>query len=257
MPEKAEPVTACVLIIGNEILSGRTRDSNFPYLARALNELGIQVQECRVIADVEAAIASAVNACRTRYDYVFTTGGIGPTHDDITVDSIAAAFGVKASHHPEAVKLLQAHYANSNVELNEARLRMARIPAGATLIDNPVSKAPGFRLDNVFVLAGVPAIARAMFDSITHELSGGAPLKSKTIATYLAEGTISKPLRALQAKFPDVQLGSYPFYRTSRFGTSIVARSIDVDRLGQAAAELRVLITALGGEPIEDTNDPG
>ena len=256
MSQETKTPTACILIIGNEILSGRTRDENLPNLSKALGKMGIEVRECRVIPDSTSAIVSAVNACRASYDYVFTTGGIGPTHDDITAESVAAAFGVTLNYHPKAVRVLQNHYAKTQVELNEARMRMARIPDGATLIENPVSKAPGFRLGNVFVLAGVPEIAQAQFESIKHDLTGGAPLRSKTISVELEEGTIAQPLGELQSKFPDVNIGSYPFYRTGRFGTSIVCRTTDIDRLRAATGELRALITKLNRTPIEDTNDP-
>ena len=251
-------VSAAIVIIGNEILSGRTADRNMPFLASRLNELGIQVREARVVPDLEAEIVRAVNECRARHDYVFTTGGIGPTHDDITGDAIAKAFGVGIDYHPQAMAILRAHYAGSGAELNEARMRMARIPFGAELVENPVSKAPGYHLGNVFVLAGVPAIMQAMFESLKHELVGGQPVRSLSIAVYLAEGAIAKGLGELAARYPDVDLGSYPFYRQGRFGTSIVGRSTDEGRLQAAAAELRQLMRGLGGEPLEEsTNSPG
>lgn len=256
MSDPAEIVSAAIIIIGNEILSGRTPDKNLPYLAERLNELGIQVREARIIADVAEEIGDAVNECRAKYDYVFTTGGIGPTHDDITADSMAAAFGVGIDYHPEAKALLERHYATTGGDLNEARMRMARIPDGGILVDNPVSKAPGFQLENVFVLAGVPAIAREMFESLKHRLVGGAPVQSIAIAAHLSEGAIAAPLGDLQQRYADVDLGSYPFYRNGRYGTSIVCRSPNVARLEAAAEELRGIMRGLGGEPIEDVVDP-
>ena len=179
-------MTACMLVIGNEVLSGRTPDRNLNHLARRLSDLGIELREARVLPDDEAMIVEAVNEARARYRYVFTTGGIGPTHDDITADSIAKAFGVGISHHPDAVAVLKANY--SPEMLNEARLRMARIPVGASLVKNPVSHAPGFRIENVYVFAGVPAIMQAMFEEIAHELEGGPPAASVTVSCFLGEG---------------------------------------------------------------------
>ena len=252
----SKTVTAALIIIGNEILSGRTRDENLQFLAENLNEAGVQLAECRVVRDIEAEIVAAVNECRTRFDYVFTTGGIGPTHDDITADSIAAAFDVAIDHHPEAVALLEAHYARTELELNQARMRMARIPDGGSLIDNPISTAPGFRIENVFVLAGVPVIMRAMFESLRHQLDGGAPVRSIAIAVHLAEGVMAPGLAELQGRYPEVDMGSYPFYREGRYGTSIVCRSTDEARLAGAADELRQMMRALGGTPLEEANDP-
>jgi molybdenum cofactor synthesis domain-containing protein len=246
---KPRTVTACVLVIGNEILSGRTRDANLHYIAGRLTELGVRLREARFIPDIEAAIVAAVNEARVKYDYVFTSGGIGPTHDDITADSIAKAFGTGIDVDPEARRRLEAHYEPGM--LNEARLRMARIPFGASLIDNPVSKAPGFRIGNVFVMAGVPAILQAMFESIRHQVAGGAPLLARTISARLAEGAIAAPLRQLQERHADVDIGSYPFYRGGTFGTSIVLRSTDRDRLALVADELKALMRGLGAEPIE------
>jgi molybdenum cofactor synthesis domain-containing protein len=242
-------VTACVLIIGNEILSGRTQDVNLNWLAVQLTELGVRLREARVVADIESEIVAAVNECRARYDYVFTTGGIGPTHDDITSASVAKAFGVPWVRHPEAVKILEAQYEPG--QLNEARLRMATTPRGATLVRNPVSGAPGFRIGNVYVLAGVPSIMRAMFDGIRGELKGGAPVQSVTVSTYLGEGTIARPLEEIQEAFADLDLGSYPFFRGGRFGTSLVIRGTDRARIEAAATRLRAAIRALGDEPVD------
>lgn len=256
MSTSADVVTACLIIIGDEILSGRTKDKNLPYLAEKLNEVGVRLAECRVVPDVEAEIVDAVNACRAKFDYVFTTGGIGPTHDDITADCIAKAFGVGIDHHPEAMALLQAHYDKTGMEFNESRKRMARLPDGAEMIENPVSMAPGIHIGNVFVLAGVPAIMQAMFESLKHKLVGGSPVRSVAIAVYLGEGVMAPGLGTLQEKYPDVAMGSYPFYRDGRFGTSIVSRSPDETRLAAAADEIRALMRDLGGEPIDDENSP-
>ena len=243
--------TACILIIGNEILSGRTKDVNLGYLAERLTALGIDVAEARVIADDVDIIADTVNTCRAAHDYVFTTGGIGPTHDDITGDSVAKAFGVKNVLNPKAVALLKSAYKDERA-LNEARLRMAHAPEGAILIDNPVSKAPGFQVENVFVMAGVPRIMQAMFEGIVDRLVGGPPMLSRTLSVYLAEGDMAGPLSELQSCFDDVEMGSYPFYRARKFGCSIVLRSRDQTRLDAAAAELDTIMRSLGGDPMED-----
>ena len=243
-------MTACVLVIGNEVLSGRTPDRNLNHVARRLAELGIELREARVLPDDEAMIAEAVNDVRGRYRYVFTTGGIGPTHDDITADSIAKAFGVGISHHPDAVAVLRANYPPEM--LNEARLRMARIPDGASLVKNPVSHAPGFRIENVYVFAGVPAIMQAMFEEIAHELEGGPPAASVTVSCFLGEGTVAERLREIQERWRSaVEIGSYPFYREKRYGTSIVFRSRDPGALDAAAASFRAIVRELGEEPVE------
>jgi len=242
-------VTAGMIVIGNEILSGRTKDKNLGYIAERLTALGIQLREARFVADDMEAIADAVNAARAKYDYVFITGGIGPTHDDITADALAHAFGVGIDHNPEAVAILEAHYEPGM--LNEARLRMARTPDGAVLVDNPVSRAPGFRVENVYVFAGIPAIMQAMFEGITHELTGSNPLHSRTVSAYLAEGVVAQRLGALQAQYPDVEIGSYPFYQINRFGISIVLRCTDKARLDQAAEAYKQIVRELGEEPIE------
>ena len=243
-------MTACVLVIGNEVLSGRTPDRNLNHVARRLAELGIDLREARVLPDDEAMIVEAVNDARRRYRYVFTTGGIGPTHDDITADSIAKAFGVGISHHPDAVAVLRANYPPEM--LNEARLRMARIPDGAALVKNPVSHAPGFRIENVYVFAGVPAIMQAMFEEIAHELEGGPPAASVTVSCFLGEGTVAEGLREIQEEWrAAVEIGSYPFYRKKRYGTSIVFRSRDPDALDAAASSFRAIVRDLGEEPVE------
>jgi molybdenum cofactor synthesis domain-containing protein len=246
-----KPVTACLLIIGNEILSGRTQDANLSYIAKGLNEVGVRLMEARVIPDVAETIVATVNEIRSQFDYVFTTGGIGPTHDDITSECVARAFGVPLILHPEAKALLEAGYKPG--ELNEARLRMAHVPEGAALIKNPVSRAPGFRIGNVFVMAGVPQIMRAMFDEIRHDLKGGRPVQSRTVACHLAEGTLAKDLGEVQGRYPDLEIGSYPFYRQGQFGVSLVLRGTDAARLDEAAGEVAAMIRRLGGSPIEET----
>ncbi|MBI3709707.1 MAG: competence/damage-inducible protein A [Proteobacteria bacterium] len=247
----AKQVTACVLIIGNEILSGRTKDANLPWLALRLNDLGVRLREARIIPDVEAVIVRTINEIRGQFDYVFTTGGIGPTHDDITAECVAKAFGVRLLQNPEAVARLRTNYARPE-DLNAARLRMANIPEGARLIDNPVSKAPGFQIGNVYVMAGVPAIMQAMFDGFKHELVGGAKVLSRTVTAELAEGKIAEGLTALQGRYADVEIGSYPSYRLGRFALAIVMRGTAADRLTAAVAELKALMRSLGAEPTEE-----
>lgn len=249
-------VTACVIIIGNEILSGRTHDINLPYLAKALNGIGIRVMEARVVRDEENAIVHAVDACRVAYNYVFTTGGIGPTHDDITAASIARAFGVSVVRDPRAIDLLTRHYAAA--ELNAARLKMAEVPEGATLIDNPVSSAPGFCIGNVYVLPGVPRILQAMVDGLTANLRGGDPVLSRTVSGFTTESGIAAPLAEVQQAHADVEIGSYPFVRSGRFGVSLVVRSIDRAALDAAAAAVAAMLRGAGVEPIlEDESTAG
>lgn len=236
-------VTAGMLVIGDEILSGRTKDENIGALAAHLTAIGVRLMEVRIVADNEAAIIEAVNALRNRYDYLFTTGGIGPTHDDITADSIAKALGVPIDHHPRAVAMLRERY--SEAELTPARLRMARMPEGSALIVSGASKAPGFVIGNVIVMAGVPFIMRAMLEAVTPQLKTGRKLLSETIGVDEAEGEIADILAAAQAQFPDVAMGSYPFMENGRFGTNLVLRSVDAHRLTEArAALLRSLIEA-------------
>ncbi len=246
-------VTACLLIIGNEILSGRTRDANLAFLGDQLNRLGIRLTEARVIPDDVAAIVSTVNEVRGCYDYVFTTGGIGPTHDDITADCIARAFGVPLTEHPEARAILDAHYKPG--DLNDARLRMARTPQGASLIENPVSGAPGFQIGNVFVMAGIPSVMRAMFGSLSHRLTGGTPLLSKSVVAALPEGLMAAGLGAIQARYPEVEIGSYPFHRMGIYGARLVLRSTDEAQLAAATEEVRALVRELGGTPEADEKD--
>src|SRR5579862_9038929 len=221
----APTVTACVLIIGNEILSGRTQDANLAFLAQGLNEAGVRLREARVIADDAEAIIATINEVRRQFDYVFTTGGIGPTHDDITSASIARAFGVQLILHPEAKRILEAHYPTG--ALNEARLRMAQVPEGASLLLNPISRAPGFRIGNVFVLPGVPQIMQAIFNELRHRLQGGARILSRSISCTLGEGTIARDLAALQQRYGDLEIGSYPYFRRSDFGVTLVVRGTE------------------------------
>ncbi|HEX6958930.1 MAG TPA: molybdopterin-binding protein [Ferrovibrio sp.] len=251
-PENKPPkiVTAAMLVIGNEILSGRTRDANMYYLAGRLTELGIRLMEARIVPDNEAMIVAAVNDLRARYDYVFTSGGIGPTHDDITADCVAKAFGVGVGIQAEARRRLEAHYEPGM--LNEARLRMARIPEGATLIDNPVSAAPGFRIGNVLVMAGVPAIFQAMVASVAPQLTGGDRLLSRTVIAQVPEGAVAQDLGALQQAYPDVDMGSYPAFRGGRASTAIVLRSTDKARLDAAAEAMHGIFRRFGGEPVEN-----
>ena len=230
--------TAAMLVIGDEILSGRTRDANMHHLAGELTKAGIDLAEVRIVSDQHLAIVEAVNALRGSYDHVFTSGGIGPTHDDITADAIAAAFGVPITIRADARALLAAHYARSGLELNEARLRMARIPGDAVLIDNPISTAPGFSLGNVHVMAGVPNIFQAMVAGLLATLTGGVPLLSQTLRIQRGEGEIAKPLGDLAAEFPDLSMGSYPFVKDGAYGTNLVIRGQDKGRLDQAMMRL-------------------
>ena len=237
--------TAAMLTIGDEILSGRTRDSNMPHLAQALVDKGIALRETRVVPDVEAEIVAAVNALRARYTHVFTSGGIGPTHDDITAEAVAVAFGVAIDVREDARAILAANYANPDVELNPARLRMARIPDGAELIENPVSRAPGFSLGNVHVMAGVPAVFQAMVAGLLPRLTGGRPLISETLRVLRPEGEIAGPLRVVAEAHPSVAIGSYPFNSGGVFGANLVARSEDPEALAAAMVALRELAGAL------------
>lgn len=254
MPESsatpAKIVTACIVVIGNEILSGRTKDANISYLATELGKLGVRVMECRVIPDIEATIVATVNEVRAKFDYVFTTGGIGPTHDDITADCIAKAFGVGISEHPEAVARMTRHYGDPAL-FTPARRRMARVPDGATLVDNPVSVAPGFQMGNVFTFAGIPTIVQAMFQSMKHRLAGGDPVLSRTVRTNLPEGVIADPLGALQKRFEDIDIGSYPGFRAGKVSVSLVLRGTNDARLTTAATELIDTIRTMGGEAEE------
>jgi molybdenum cofactor synthesis domain-containing protein len=229
---------AAMLVIGDEILSGRTRDSNMYFLANALTEHGLPLSEVRVVSDDHAAIVAAVNALRVAHDQVFTSGGIGPTHDDITADAIASAFGVAITHRADAMALLQAHYERAQLPFNEARQRMARIPDGALLIDNPISTAPGFSLGNVHVMAGVPKIFEAMVASVLPRLVGGPALLSQTLRLMRGEGEIAADFGALAAEYPALSMGSYPFTLNGAYGTNLVIRGTDEAMLTQAMARL-------------------
>ena len=233
--------TAAMLVIGDEILSGRTRDANMHYLAGQLTEVGIDLCEVRVVSDSAPAIVAAVRALSTTYDSVFTSGGIGPTHDDITADCIAEAFGAAIDVREDARALLAAFYEASGRDLNAARLRMARIPEGAALIDNPVSVAPGFTLENVHVMAGAPSVFKAMVASVLPKLTGGAPLISVSTRIERGEGDIAGPLGALAAEFPALSMGSYPFQQDGVHGANIVMRGTDEAQLAEAKAKLEAL----------------
>jgi molybdenum cofactor synthesis domain-containing protein len=233
--------TAAMLVIGDEILSGRTRDSNMHYLAGELTRHGIDLREARMVADDRAAIVAAVNALRAAHDHLFTCGGIGPTHDDITAEAVAAAFGAPIGVRDDARAILQAHYDRQGMELNEARLRMARIPDGAVLIDNPVSAAPGFTIGNVHVMAGVPQVFEAMVASVLPTLTGGAPLLSQSLRINRGEGDIAGPLADLAGRYPALSIGSYPFVRNGVFGANIVIRGSDGALVDAAMTELAAL----------------
>ena len=248
--EPTEPslVTAAVLIIGNEILSGRTQDTNLAYLAKKLNEYGIQIRQARVVPDVERDIVEAVNALRERHDYVFTTGGIGPTHDDITAECIAAAFGVDLVVSPEIAAILERRPAPP--EIMAARMRMARIPRGGGLIDNPLGP-PGFFIGNVYVMAGIPRVMQQMVDSLAGKLRRGATVRSRSVTVYLPESQIAARLGQIQQEQPRVDLGSYPFQREGRYGTTLVMRGTDACALDATLAEVSRMIVELGGEPLD------
>jgi len=231
---------AALIIIGNEILSGRTQDKNLSYLANWLNEIGIQLSEVRVIRDEEKVIIDTVNHLRSEYNYVFTTGGIGPTHDDITSLSIARAFGVELEVNDKALAILKEYYKDG--ELTEARMKMTMIPVGAELVDNPVSKAPGFKMDNVFVMAGIPSIMQGMLEGARMFLKGGDVVKSMSIDVFTPESNVAQALTDLQKKYNDVEIGSYPFSKDNRFGTTLVMRSSDEKRLHQCDEELKELM---------------
>ena len=230
--------TAAMLVIGDEILSGRTRDSNMHHLANELTKHGIDLKEARMVSDEAGAITGAVKALACAHDHVFTSGGIGPTHDDITADCIAAAFDTPIDVRDDARAILQAHYDRSGQELNDARLRMARIPEGAVLIDNPISSAPGFTLENVHVMAGVPTIFQTMVASVLPTLTGGAPLLSQSLRVERGEGDIAAPLTTLAEAYPDLSFGSYPFSHNGIYGTNIVVRGQDGAQLDQAMKAL-------------------
>lgn len=251
--------TACLLIIGNEVLSGRTRDANLQFLATRLGEIGIPMREARVIPDVEDTIITTVNACRARFTHVFTTGGIGPTHDDITSECVAKAFGVPWEVHEETRAIMAADYARRDppVEMNAARLRMATLPRGAVPIRCSETTAPGFSMENVHVMAGVPRIMRSMFEALAPGLAGGQPIRSHTVhADYVYEGQIAEGLAAIQAQYPALDLGSYPYYRGKGGGVALVAKGTDGAAVEAAAAACLALLARFGeareGEPVPE-----
>jgi len=241
-------VTACLIIIGNEILSGRKVDANLPYIATRLNEKGVRLAEARIVPDIEAEIVDAVTVCRARHDYVLTTGGIGPTHDDITAASVAKAFGLAHTYHPEAKRLLESFYGE---RVTEARMRMAMMPEGAALVANPVSVAPGFRVENVYVLAGVPKIMQAMLDDILPELVGGAPVLARTVTVYAPESEMAAVLGRIEADHPGIEVGSYPFFRMEKPGTAVVVRGTEQAVIDAAVAQLRQHAAQHGIEAID------
>ena len=238
--------TACLLIIGNEVLSGRTQDANINFLATRLGNAGIPVREVRVIPDVHEIIINTVNEMRAKFDYVFTTGGIGPTHDDITAECIARAFGVPLERNPEAMRILEAHYKAMGTDVNEARARMANIPQGGRLLENPVSKAPGFAIGNVYVLPGVPQIMRAIFDLLLPSLVGGPPVVMHTVTCDVREGDLAADLEAIALKYPNIDIGSYPGFRDGRFITQLISKGSDADAVAKAGAEVAAMVQRLG-----------
>jgi molybdenum cofactor synthesis domain-containing protein len=245
----ADRVTAAVLIIGDEILSGRTQDTNLNFIAKYLGTYGVDLAEARVVPDIKAEIIGALNALRTRYDYVITTGGIGPTHDDITADCVAEAFGVTLYEHPEIIEMMQSRWQG---ELNAARRRMARVPQGGTLVKNAVQGPPGFQIENVFVLAGVPVIMRGMMDDVVPRLRTGAVVISKTVRVEGAgEGVIAEPLAALAKAHPELSIGSYPFYGQQGYGSNLVVRGRDAALVEQTVDELIAALANIGARTIE------
>lgn len=239
--------TAALVIIGDEILSGRTHDKNTPWIAERLTELGVRMREVRVIPDVEQTIIDTVNEMRAAHDYVFTTGGIGPTHDDITAESVAHAFGVEVELHEGAYQELLKYYKDES-EITEARKKMAMIPQGGELIDNPVSGAPGIKMDNVYIFAGVPRIMQSMFDAVAPTLKGGKPVQSRSVTADLPESAVADELGKIQKRYPDIAIGSYPQYRNGKFGTTLVMRGIDDEDLEAATQDVVTLVKSLGEE---------
>ena len=251
MSEQSRTWTAALVVIGDEILSGRTQDKNVAQLASWLNEQGIRLGEVRIVPDDLDKIGEAVNALRGRHDYLFTTGGIGPTHDDITVDAIAAAFGVPVIVHPDARAILEDYYRDRPGGLNEARLRMARTPEGAELIANPYSGAPGVKMGNVYILAGVPNIAESMLEALTGKLEGGRPVVSVTVGARAAESEVAELLRQTEAAHPGVAIGSYPFFKDGGYGANFVIRSEDGELARATGDALAESLRSAGYEPVE------
>ncbi len=242
-------VSACMIIIGNEILSGRTQDVNLAFLSKELNELGVRLLEARIIPDVEDVIVDTVNECRQKFDYVFTTGGIGPTHDDITADCIAKAFAVELFIHPEAEKIIRRREVPEDIM--RSRLRMARLPVGGELIQNPTGGPPGFKMGNVFVMAGVPMVMQAMVSTLADgQVKGGDPVRSRSVAAYLSEGEIAEALGEIQDRYPQVELGSYPFYRKDGYGVNLVMSGTDEGELETMKQEVCSLVVSFDVEVI-------
>ena len=239
-------VTAAMVVIGDEILSGRTKDKNIGHLAEIMTAVGIDLKEVRIVADEEDEIVAAINALRARHTYVFTTGGIGPTHDDITADSVSKAFGVPCEYDDQAYAMLEAHYQAREMEFTEARKRMARMPHGAAHIDNPISMAPGFRIGNVHVMAGVPSIFQAMLDNVVPTLATGTKLISATVQCPFGEGAIGDALGAIQKAHPDTIIGSYPKYLDGKFWTELVVRSRSQEALDAAARAVQAMVDSFG-----------
>jgi molybdenum cofactor synthesis domain-containing protein len=256
----ASIVTAAVILIGDELLSGRTQDTNLRTIAEFLTPLGVEIREARMIPDVHATIVATVNTLRAAHNYVFTTGGIGPTHDDITADAVGAAFGRSVDVREDALALMRPWYAARGQEMNEGRLRMARIPEGADLIANPVSVAPGFQLGNVFVMAGVPSVMRGMLQDVGRRIEGGSVVHSRTVrAAGVREGDLAGPLGELAKATPDASLGSYPFMRLKgaevEFGSNLVARGRDREAVDRCVALLADMVRSLNGAPEIDPKD--
>lgn len=249
MNTRNQQKTASIIIIGNEILSGRTQDLNISYIGKKLEQLGIVLSEVIIIPDVEATIIEKVKHYSENYDYVFTTGGIGPTHDDITTESIAKAFNVKLNRNPEAVACMEKYYDPGT--LTEARLKMADIPEGASLIDNPVSGAPAFQLNNVFVLAGVPSIMQAMFDALTDRLTGGPPILTASVCTNLTESKLAEGMTKIQNECEEVSIGSYPYFKRGKLGVNVVLRSVDKKLLVKQKVLIEELVIDAGGKILE------
>ena len=240
--------SAGIIIIGDEILSGRTKDTNINWIANELNEIGIKLKEARVIEDDKKTIIDTVLEFSKKFTYVFTSGGIGPTHDDITTECVAEAFNQKLYKDTEAMRRLKLHYEGTSIVFNEARQKMAIVPTNSELIDNPVSAAPGYRIENLFVFAGVPKIMQSMFNSILSELTGGKKLKSKTVSSNIGEGLIAKDLEKIENEFLNVKIGSYPYFKPGSFGTSIVLRSEDEVSLEKASEAILKIVIKLGGK---------
>jgi len=243
-------ITAAVILIGDELLSGRTKDANLNHLAKWLTGRGIKLCEARVIADIPEVIVNTVNELRSAYDYVFTTGGIGPTHDDITAENVAKAFGVDFGLNQEAFDILIEHYGGEE-HVSDARRRMAMTPKGAVLIDNPVSRAPGFQIENVFVMAGIPAVMQAMLKDVETRITSGDTMLSMTMHVYVGESHFADILSSIEKDYPDVQVGSYPFYTDGKYGANFVLRSYDQENLSTAYERLKVLISEQGRTAID------